>query len=72
MTCHPAHSLKPNTLPTLLTNNAWLVEVIVRLTNRPVEEVGQALYDEEQQIGSNVIAAMNRRGIPPHTSSTTC
>lgn len=59
-------SLHPDALHPLLTNNAWLVERIAGLTDRPAEEVQQRLYAEEQQIGSNVAAAMQRMGIRPH------
>ncbi|MBI3821973.1 MAG: class I SAM-dependent methyltransferase [Planctomycetes bacterium] len=62
-------SLRPDALPAKLTDNAWLVEQIAALTDRPIEEVQQRLYTEEQQIGSNVMAAMERMGIRPHVWS---
>ncbi len=62
-------SLKPDALPPLLTDNVWLVDVVARLTDRPVEEVSRRLHQEEMQIGSNVAAAMQDAGITPHAWS---
>ncbi len=62
----PQHMLQPHSLHPLMTNNAWLVELIASLTARPVEEVCQRLHAEEHQIGSNVNVAMQRMGITPH------
>ncbi len=58
--------LKPDPLLAPLTDNAWLVDVITKLTNRPVAEVCERLYAEEHQIGTNVNAAMLRSRIEPY------
>ena len=64
-----ALSATPDALPALLTDNAWLTQVISELTNQPVEAVQQRLHDEECQIGANVGAAMKHAGITPHVWS---
>ena len=59
-------SLNPNALPAQLTDNVWLVDLVSRLTDRPVEEVRRRLLAEERQLGANVNADMRRLGIRPH------
>ena len=60
------YSLQPDVLSPLMTNNAWLVEVIAGLTDRPSDEVCRRLYAEEHQLGTNVNAAMQEFGVTQH------
>ncbi len=66
MTAPPVFSLHPNPLLAPLTDNAWLVNVISGLTDRPVAEVRERLLAEEHQIGTNVNAAMRQFQIEPY------